>query len=407
MDEKRQTGSSIPDGVYTSTSGPAIVERKPPTAAPDAKEPGCTCPERCVLHNLEDAPAPGELRGESFFAPLKRALDAANVAPEADIADVLEATNRSIAIARGALSRFVCGYCRKPLAAASSECDCVGWKAATAKLQSMARENVIDTSSEPAVRQVVLSSVNTCFKLHTSIKSGLWRCDREPGHEDPCSNLSKQEVAAPGAVPCPSCGAELAKGEFEAAGCGVCGAKSLPEPEGKNSSAALELPEQWVTCDVRRDPHVYSGSCRGVVQSVPAPVEASAPAREAAVDISRDPRTGGVRFVVAPSEKSPAHDDLEDVPLLTDAARKAYLRGPVPSGFVLWSESLERWLALGRAGLTVSICYGPVKPHVLSFSVDVLSTTGQTFEEPIAAGSFEQAVEIAETEALKRGWLPQ
>lgn len=40
--------------------------------SPGAREAGCTCPDRCLLHNLGDAPPPDSLRGESVIAPAKR-----------------------------------------------------------------------------------------------------------------------------------------------------------------------------------------------------------------------------------------------------------------------------------------------------------------------------------------------
>jgi len=39
----------------------------------EAREAGCTCPERCPLHNWQEPPAPGQLRGKS---PISAALDA-------------------------------------------------------------------------------------------------------------------------------------------------------------------------------------------------------------------------------------------------------------------------------------------------------------------------------------------
>jgi hypothetical protein len=67
-------------------------------------------------------------------------------------------------------------------------------------------------------------------------------------------------------------------------------------------------------------------------------------------------------------------------------------------------RAVERWRALGRAGVRVSICHGRSRDDVLLWSVDALSKTG-SFERPFAAASFEHAVEIAEIEAKKRGWL--
>ena len=65
---------------------------------------------------------------------------------------------------------------------------------------------------------------------------------------------------------------------------------------------------------------------------------------------------------------------------------------------------IERWKALGNAGITVSIVYGEMKGRGLSFSV--LAVKGdEFFKNPYRAESFEQAIEIAETESRKRGWI--
>jgi hypothetical protein len=54
----------------------------------------------------------------------------------------------------------------------------------------------------------------------------------------------------------------------------------------------------------------------------------------------------------------------------------------------------------------VSIAYGPMLKGHLLFSVDALCMNGEHFAAPYAAQTFEQAVEIAEKEAMERGWLP-
>lgn len=69
-------------------------------------------------------------------------------------------------------------------------------------------------------------------------------------------------------------------------------------------------------------------------------------------------------------------------------------------------DPVKRWLALGDAGLMVSICYGRFPSGRLQFSVNVLSAQGESFSRPYAAESLEQAVDIAEIETRKRGWLP-
>jgi len=71
-----------------------------------------------------------------------------------------------------------------------------------------------------------------------------------------------------------------------------------------------------------------------------------------------------------------------------------------PRGLTL----VERWKVLGSAGITVSIVYGDMKGRGLSFSV--LAAWGhEMFDKPYAADSFDQAIEIAEKEARKRGWI--
>jgi hypothetical protein len=66
-------------------------------------------------------------------------------------------------------------------------------------------------------------------------------------------------------------------------------------------------------------------------------------------------------------------------------------------------NAVERMEWLGRQGLTVSVCYGPSGGQG-RWSVLVLSRTGEEFERPFAATSFEHAVEIAVNECAKRGW---
>jgi hypothetical protein len=69
-------------------------------------------------------------------------------------------------------------------------------------------------------------------------------------------------------------------------------------------------------------------------------------------------------------------------------------------------DHIQRWQELGKAGVIVSIAYGPMPNGQLVFSVDAMCTNGDHFARPYAAETFEQAVEIAVREALKRGWLP-
>lgn len=68
---------------------------------------------------------------------------------------------------------------------------------------------------------------------------------------------------------------------------------------------------------------------------------------------------------------------------------------------------IDQLEALGRAGLVVSICYGPT-PRGLMYSVDCLhDASGASFESPFAANSALHCLEIVEKEAKSRGWLPQ
>lgn len=68
-------------------------------------------------------------------------------------------------------------------------------------------------------------------------------------------------------------------------------------------------------------------------------------------------------------------------------------------------SAIARLEALGRAGITVSVCCGPSGDQPFRWSVQALSPDGDEFEEPYAALSFAHAVEIAEFEIGDRGWL--
>lgn len=67
-------------------------------------------------------------------------------------------------------------------------------------------------------------------------------------------------------------------------------------------------------------------------------------------------------------------------------------------------EIVKRWMALGRAGFTVSICYGPCGTRGHLFSVYVLTPDFRSFDKPFLAQSLDQAIEIAEKEIKERGW---
>ena len=66
----------------------------------------------------------------------------------------------------------------------------------------------------------------------------------------------------------------------------------------------------------------------------------------------------------------------------------------------------RRWEALGRAGITVSVCYGALGVKGCWYSVDALhAESGASFDRPYMAASFAQAIAIVEKESLARGWL--
>lgn len=68
-------------------------------------------------------------------------------------------------------------------------------------------------------------------------------------------------------------------------------------------------------------------------------------------------------------------------------------------------DPIARLEALGRAGLTVSVCCGPCGTSPFRWTVQVLSIAGQEFDQPFAAHDFTHAIEIAELESRARGWL--
>ena len=67
-------------------------------------------------------------------------------------------------------------------------------------------------------------------------------------------------------------------------------------------------------------------------------------------------------------------------------------------------SAVDRMAALGARGFTVSVCCGPCGGAAFRWSVDVLTTDWRTFDRPFAANSFDQCIDIAEQEILKRGW---
>jgi len=72
------------------------------------------------------------------------------------------------------------------------------------------------------------------------------------------------------------------------------------------------------------------------------------------------------------------------------------------------STPISRMEALGRAGFVISVCCGPTPTEACAWSVDVLSpATGEAFDRPFAAHTFEHAMDIAEAEVTRRGWLKE
>lgn len=68
-------------------------------------------------------------------------------------------------------------------------------------------------------------------------------------------------------------------------------------------------------------------------------------------------------------------------------------------------DAIRQLEALGRAGLTISICCGPSGAAACRWSVMVMNRAGEQLDLPVAAQSFTHAVEIAEAEIVTRGWL--
>ena len=72
-----------------------------------------------------------------------------------------------------------------------------------------------------------------------------------------------------------------------------------------------------------------------------------------------------------------------------------------------WS-AVDRLEALGRIGITVSVCCGPCGASPFRWTVLALAEVSpgyvEEFAQPYAANSFDHAVEIAELEVVKRGW---
>lgn len=69
-------------------------------------------------------------------------------------------------------------------------------------------------------------------------------------------------------------------------------------------------------------------------------------------------------------------------------------------------DLIARWCALGDAGVTVSIVYGPSAKHEnCIWSVLAESSNAGGFERPYHGRDFEHCLWIAETESKMRGWI--
>lgn len=69
-------------------------------------------------------------------------------------------------------------------------------------------------------------------------------------------------------------------------------------------------------------------------------------------------------------------------------------------------DLLTRFETLGKQGFVVSIAYGECGNSGLLYSINVLTPSGDSFDKPYGANSFEQAIDIAEAEIKERGWMP-
>ena len=68
-----------------------------------------------------------------------------------------------------------------------------------------------------------------------------------------------------------------------------------------------------------------------------------------------------------------------------------------------WQIILDKLVK--EKGLIVSFVYGECGCNGILWTVTVLNQYGEEFEKPFAAYKFQQAVEIAEIESSKRGWI--
>lgn len=69
-------------------------------------------------------------------------------------------------------------------------------------------------------------------------------------------------------------------------------------------------------------------------------------------------------------------------------------------------EQAEKILtALAEQGICISVCYGHSR-HIgrIVYSVDVFTIDGESFDNPMGAETYRQAIEIAYNECVDRGW---
>jgi hypothetical protein len=70
------------------------------------------------------------------------------------------------------------------------------------------------------------------------------------------------------------------------------------------------------------------------------------------------------------------------------------------------AEAMGLWLALGDAGIIVSVCYGPFGKGAPRWTVQAMGPDGTEFDLPFAAHDADHATAIAHAEAIRRGWIP-
>lgn len=72
--------------------------------------------------------------------------------------------------------------------------------------------------------------------------------------------------------------------------------------------------------------------------------------------------------------------------------------------FGIMLELIKRLEKMGHDGFSISICYGPSAGHGWLYTVEILTPDFKSFDNPIAANSFNECIDIAEKEIKERGW---